>query len=123
MAKIKDEKQYDLITQRIEEILKLSSNEEPTPEYILAELDVLGGLAEEYEAEHFPLTPPALPEILRYKMDELNISQTETAKIIGISPSRVSEFMSGKAEPTLPIARKMVVNLGISPAMMLGVAY
>ncbi len=121
MAKIKDERQYDLITQRIEEILRLTSNEEPAPEYILAELDVLGGLAEEYETEHFPLTPPALSEILRSKMEELNISQTQTAKLIGISPSRVSEFMAGKAEPTLPVARRMVTNLGISPALMLGV--
>ncbi len=121
MIKVKDERQYELITQRIEEILRSVSDETPTPEYILAELDVLGGLAEDYEVEHFPVTPPSLPDVLRHKMGELNLSQAETARRIGISPSRVSEFMSGKAEPTLQIARKMVTELGISPALVLGV--
>lgn len=121
MAKIKSEKQYDLIVERIEEILKLTSNEEATPEYLLAELDVLGDLAEGYETEHFAVSMPAFSDVLRYKMDELNISQTQTAKLIGISPSRISEFIAGKAEPTLSVARRMVTNLGISPSLILGV--
>ncbi len=121
MVKVKDERQYDLIIQRIEEILRSVSDETPTPEYILAELDVLGGLAEDFEAEHYPVAPPSLPDVLRHKMGELNLSQTETAQRIGISPSRVSEFISGKAEPTLPIARRMVTELGISPSLVLGV--
>ena len=121
MVKVKDERQYELITQRIEEILLSVSDENPTPEYLLAELELLGGLAEDYEMEHYPITPPPLPEVLRHRMGELNLSQTETARRIGISPSRVSEFISGKAEPTLPIARRMVTELGINPSLVLGV--
>ncbi len=79
MVKVKDERQYELITQRIEEILRSVSDENPTPEYLLAELEVLGGLAEDFEAEHYPVAPPSLPDVLRHKMGELNLSQTETA--------------------------------------------
>ncbi|MCL1974093.1 MAG: helix-turn-helix domain-containing protein [Bacteroidetes bacterium] len=121
MITIQNEKQYNLITQRIEEILHLTSNEEPTPEHLLAELDLLGGLAEDYEEEHYPINPPTLPEILKLRMYEKGLTQNSLAKILMVSPSRISEYITGKSEPTLPVARKMCQQLDISASIILGV--
>ncbi|MBO6239194.1 MAG: helix-turn-helix transcriptional regulator, partial [Bacteroidales bacterium] len=39
---------------------------------------------------------------------------------IGVSPSRISDYISGRAEPTLRIASRLCTTLGISPAAILG---
>ena len=48
------------------------------------------------------------------------MSQKQLATKIGVSPSRISDYVSGRAEPTLKIARLLCVTLGITPAAMLG---
>ena len=48
------------------------------------------------------------------------MSQKQLATEIGVSPSRISDYISGRAEPTLKIARLLCVTLGITPAAMLG---
>ena len=53
-------------------------------------------------------------------MFELGLSQRELAAKLGISPSKISEIISGKCEPTLKQARKMVEILDISPSVVLG---
>jgi len=121
MTKIQNEKQYDLIRQRIAEILNLVSDEEPTPEHLVAELDVLGGLAEDYEMEHYPISPPSLPDILKLRMYEMGLTQNSLAEILMVSPSRISEYITGKSEPTLPVARKMCKKLDIDASIILGV--
>ncbi len=47
---------------------------------------------------------------------ELAIRRTDKA----VSPSRVSDYISGRAEPTLRIARALCLTLGIAPAAILG---
>lgn len=38
----------------------------------------------------------------------------------GISPFRISDYISERAEPTLKIARMLCLTLGVTPAAMLG---
>lgn len=45
----------------------------------------------------------------------------ELAKEVGVSPSRISDYVSGRAEPTLKVARLLCATLGIAPALLLGV--
>ena len=53
--------------------------------------------------------------------DDTSISDPkELAKELGISPSRVSEYIKGKSEPTLGIARALCTVLGIAPSAILG---
>jgi HTH-type transcriptional regulator/antitoxin HigA len=42
------------------------------------------------------------------------------SEIIGVSPSRISEYLSGKSELTLKVARIICVKLDISPYILLG---
>ena len=49
------------------------------------------------------------------------MSQSAFAKKIGISPSRVSDYLTGKCEPTLKTARNISKILNIEPAIILGI--
>ena len=58
--------------------------------------------------------------LLLLVVDEKNMSQKQLASEIGVSPSRISDYVSDRAEPTLKIARLLCMTLGITPASMLG---
>ena len=120
MAEIKTEEQYEVLLQRIEELLPLISNETPASDRNLIELDIISDLVEEYEDIHYPVEIPTLPEIIRYEMAERGITQKELAKLLGVSPSRISEYMNGKAEPTLKVARLLREKLDIDADFLLG---
>jgi HTH-type transcriptional regulator / antitoxin HigA len=120
MADIKDERQYDVLIERIEELLPLVSNETPADDRNLVELDIISDLVEEYEEKHYPIEIPTLPEIIRDEMTERGISQKELADLLGVSPSRISEYMTGKAEPTLKVARLLNQKLDIDADFILG---
>lgn len=65
MAKIKDIKQYDVACSRIEELLKIVSNNTPTDDKDYLELDLLSDLVADYEEEHFPVETPLLVDVLK----------------------------------------------------------
>ena len=120
MAELKTEEQYEVLLQRIEELLPLISNETPASDRNLIELDIISDLVEEYEEKYYPVPMPTLSEIIRYEMAERGITQKELAEMLGVSPSRVSEYMNGKAEPTLKVARLLNKKLDIDADFLLG---
>jgi HTH-type transcriptional regulator/antitoxin HigA len=63
---------------------------------------------------------PTLAEVIRDEMTERGITQKELAELLGVSPSRISEYMTGKAEPTLKVARLLNQKLDIDPEILLG---
>ena len=70
--------------------------------------------------ELLPIGKPTVAQLIQLSLDEKNMSQKQLATEIGVSPSRISDYVSGRAEPTLKIARLLCVTLGISPSAMLG---
>ena len=48
------------------------------------------------------------------------MTQKQLAHEIGVSPSRISDYVSGRCEPTLKIARLLCKTLGVTPAAMMG---
>ncbi len=84
------------------------------------ELDVISNLVEEYEEKYYPIEMPTLAEIIKDEMDERGITQKQLAEMLGVSPSRISEYMTGKAEPTLKVARLLHKKLDIDPDFILG---
>ncbi len=119
MARINSEEQYKALQVRMEELLQANSNEE-APVY-LAELEVLGNLIADYEEEHFPIAAPTLQEMLRERMQEKGLTQSELAKLLKISQARISELLTGKREPTLQLGRKIHNLLDIDSDIILGV--
>ena len=120
MAKIENERQYEVAMERIEELLKIVDDTTPTDDKNSIELVLLSNLVADYEDIHYPVGKPTLVEILKLRMFEMGITQTKLATILGMNPSKVSEILSGKSEPTLKQARKMSEELNISPSVVLG---
>jgi HTH-type transcriptional regulator/antitoxin HigA len=120
MKSISNEAEYNAIVKRLNELLEIVTDENYStiPEAI--ELDFLSALIEEYENRHYPIEQPTLVDTMRLRMYEMGVNQNDLSVMLGVSPSRVSEYLNGKCEPTLPIARKISQKLDISAAIVLG---
>ena len=121
MAKIINEHQYNWAVARVEALLPIVTEDMPetAPERI--ELELLSDLVADYSEAHFALGDPSLNEVLKLKMYELGLTQKALAEIIGVSPSRLCDYLSGKCEPTLRVAREICRKLEIDPSIVLGV--
>ena len=73
----------------------------------------------EYEENHFPIEKPTVAELIRDGLKEMNLSQKQLAQELGVSTTRVNDFTSGKAEPTLRLARSICRTLKLAPPPML----
>ena len=119
MSKITKE-QYEFALQRVEELLPLVDDNTPTNDRNAVELTMMSDIIIDYEKEHYPIGKPTVAQLIQISLDEKNMSQKQLADTIGVSPSRISDYVSGRAEPTLKIARMLCVTLGITPTAMLG---
>lgn len=111
--------QYEYATRRIEELLPQIHGNMPKDDPRCIEYALMSDIVEKYEQEHFPIQPPTIAEIIADALEDSGYTQKKLAALIGVSPSRVSEYISGKAEPTLKIAGKLCRVLNISPYEML----
>jgi HTH-type transcriptional regulator/antitoxin HigA len=120
MKCIKNDKEYYAITKRIDKLLETVTDENYNivPESI--ELEFLSDLVEEYENKHFPISIPLLSDVLRLRMYEMNINKSQLAALLGVSPSRISEYLAGK-EPTLQVAKNIYERLNVSANVIFGV--
>jgi len=115
------EKQYKVACERIEELLKTVGNETSENDKNFIELDFLSDVVADYEEKYFPVETPNLQDVLKLRMYEMGISQVKLSEILNVSPSRVSEYLTGKSEPTLKVAREISKKLKIDASVVLGV--
>jgi len=84
-------------------------------------LEVLSILIKEYEHEHFSVPKPNPIEAIKFRLEQLNMSEAELSSILGYR-SRKSEILSGKRKLSLAMIRKLTEKLHI-PAEVLIQAY
>lgn len=121
MRKIGTKKEYEALNTRMEELLKIVGNDTPTNGKNFIELDVISDLIADYEEEHFPVEAPSLIDVIKLRMYERGLSQKKVAELLQVSTSRVSDYLTGKSEPTLKVARTISNQLNIDPAVVLGI--
>ena len=119
MSKITME-QYEFALARVEELLPLVTDSTPANDRNAIELAMMSDVVIDYEKEHYPIGKPTVAQLIQLSLDEKKMSQKQLAETIGVSPSRISDYVSGRAEPTLRIARMLCTTLGITPTSMLG---
>ena len=112
--------QYEFALERIEELLPLVNDDTPANDRNAIELSLMSDIVIEYENEHYPIEKPTVAELIELSLEEKEMTQKQLAVLIGVSPSRINEYVSGRAEPTLKIAKLLCQALGITPAAMLG---
>ena len=76
---------------------------------------------EEYEDEHYPIKVPSLVDVIKLRMYEMGINQAKLSELLGVSTSRISDYLTGRSEPTLKVAREMSRKLNIDANIVLGV--
>lgn len=118
MGKISKE-QYEYALSRIEELLPVVDGYDPKQKEAV-ELSVLSDIVIEYEKEYFPIEKPTVAELIVSGLSDKKMTQKELAEALGVSQSRVSDFVSGRSEPSLKQACLICRYLGIQPAAILG---
>ncbi len=112
--------QYEFALRRIEELLPLVDDSMPANDRHAVELTLMSDIVIAYEKEHFPIGKPTVSELIELSLAEKKMTQRQLALEVGVSPSRISDYVSGRAEPTLKVARQLCRALNIAPAAMLG---
>ena len=121
MTKIETQAQYDWAVSRVEELLPLVDDNTPKDDPNLIELELLSNLVADYSDEHFAIGSPSLADVIKLRMYEMPLTQRSLATLLGISPSRVSAIVSGKADPTYKVAQEISRKLHIDASIVLGV--
>lgn len=115
---VKNKKQYEESLERIyilmQKDIKPDSKESD-------ELEILSILVKEYENEYYPVPKPNPIDAIRFRLDQMNMSEAELSEILGYR-SRKSEILSGKRKLNLTMIRKLNEVLNI-PAEVLIKAY
>lgn len=83
-------------------------------------LEILSILVERYEQEHYPIASPDPIEAIKFRMEQLGLSQKDLVEFIG-SRSRVSEVLSGKRRLTVDMIRSLHHGLGVPAESLIGV--
>ena len=120
MSKITKE-QYDFAMERVEELLPLVDDNTPANDKNAVELSMMSDIVIAYEKGHYPIEKPTVAELIELSLEEKGMTQKQLANEIGISPSRINDYISGRSEPTLRIARLLCRILNIQPSAMLGI--
>jgi HTH-type transcriptional regulator/antitoxin HigA len=118
MKKI-SENEYKKAQERIEALLLLVDDTTPKEDTNLQELVTLSDLVENYETEHYPIGTPSLKDVIELRMFENKLKQKDLALLLETSTSRISEYLNGKRDITIEIARALHKKLDIDSDIIL----
>ena len=82
------------------------------------ELELLTALVVLYEDQHYPISPPDPVEAIKFRMDQLGMTQKDMVPFLG-TKSKVSEVLNRKRSLTLAMMRSLNKNLGIPAEVLL----
>jgi len=118
---IQTEREYQILVERIETLLQIPDNIENRDAKGYIELNLLSDLVADYEERTYKVKKPDLVDVIKLRMAEMGLNQKRLSELLGVSTSRVSEYLNGKSEPTLKVAREISIKLGIDASIVLGV--
>ncbi len=87
-----------------------------------SELDLISENIADYEELNFPFKPENLKEMIELRMYQRKLKQKDVAKLLGTTPSRVSEILNCKRQLTLELAKGLYRKLNIDAEMILNEA-
>lgn len=121
MEKIETLEQYEWAVNRVEELLPLVDDSTPLDDPNSKELEKLSNLVADYSDSHFAVGSPSLADILKLRMEEMGITISNLAKMLGVTPNKVKSYLTGTQEPTLSVGREISKKLGVDAHLVLGI--
>ncbi len=119
MKSIENEIDYQKALEKVDALLiKVGDNHSyDNPDFVM--LDRLSDLVADYEDKHFNIELPSLIDTIKLRMYEMGLKQKDLAELIDVPKTRVSEYLRGKREITLDVARKLHKKLNIDGDIIL----
>lgn len=111
---IKTEEDYNQALNRFENIFHAPTNSDEGDE-----AELLSLLIEKYEEEHYPIEAPDPIEAIKFRMEQMEMTNKDLAQIIGYK-SRVSEIFSKKRKLSLNMIRSLHDKLNIPYESLIG---
>ena len=112
---IKNDEQYEDILGRIYSLMQMDLQPDTAES---DELEILSMLVKKYEDENYPVPKPTPIEAIKFRMEQMNISDAELSEILG-ARSRKSEILSGKRKLSLSMIRALKEKLNISADILI----
>lgn len=112
ISPIHNEQQYDQAVKKLNELLNIVGNNEAHPLYEI--LDTLGTLIHAYEDNQYPAPPVKGIDVLRFLMEEHNLSPSSLPEIG--NEKTVSQLLAGKRELSVEQIRALSRRFRVSPA-------
>jgi len=112
---IRNEREYNLAVKRLNELLDEVGTNEGHALYGL--LDTLGTLIRAYEEEHHPMPEVNPIEMLRFFIEEHQLTQSDLPEIG--SQGVVSEILNGKRALNMRQVRALAQRFRVSPAVFI----
>lgn len=104
---IKNEQEYDLALNRVDELMDISPEMGTTQS---DELEILVMLVEKYEEQHWHIAEPDPIEAIKVRMEQMHLKQKDLVPYIG-NKSKVSEVLNRKVALSLSMISKLATGL------------
>ncbi len=114
-----DKKSYIENSKRMEALLKELTEKGKLTKPYQQELDRVSDLVQEYEETYYAFQADSLQEMIELRMYQRKLKQKDLAKILGTTPSRISEILSGKRGLTFDLAKALHQKLNIDAELIL----
>ncbi len=111
--------EYRTANKRMEELLKILTEKGKLSKREQQELDDVSEIVVQYEEQNYPFRPETLTEMIELRMYQRKLKQKDLAKILGTTPSRISELLNGKRDLTIEMARGLYQKLNVDPSLIL----
>ncbi len=111
---LQNENEYDSATARAYELMQSKLMPESDEDQ---ELQLLALVIEDYESKHYPVSPPDPVEAIKFRLDQMGVSEGQLNRILG-GRQRKYEILHRKRKLSLRMIRKIHKELNI-PAEIL----
>jgi HTH-type transcriptional regulator / antitoxin HigA len=119
MKTVETQQQYDEAIKKIEVLLvKIGDNlSYDNPDFVM--MDRLSDLVADYEDKYYNIETPSLIDVIKLRMYEMGLKQADLAQKLGVPKTRISEYLRGKRDITMEVARKLHNQLNIDGDIIL----
>lgn len=119
MSKLISHEAYIKANLRLEELIDVVDDNTPTDDPLAKEFMNISDIIEQYEEIHFPIGLPTLQEMIELRMFEMGLKRKDLATLLNTSASRISDYLNGKREITLNVAKALHQKLNIDSDIIL----
>ena len=119
MEKVITHKEYIEANLRLEELIDIVDDNTPQDDPLAKEFMEITDIIEQFEEVHFPMGLPTLQEMIELRMFEMGLKRKDLTALLNTSASRISDYLNGKREITLKVAKALHQKLNIDSDIIL----